>query len=249
MEILQVEIELFNKLEQQRSIINLKLKKLGGDPEKHLLRVFKQISTVPKLKGPDDLTVVQQSYDLTRASTHHNTGLHNGLQGDYPSQGYVDEDVNDSRFVNMEGLNVYLRDPYKYSMLDFEEFHLLNITVNNCYDSDGEINENEFIEFCLPHRRRTELVYKRLARNLHALDAEDDQKDLEEIFKECDFEYRRSFDNFLDSGFVGDEAYKEIGAEKLDDEGKPDVIKLIRNGEHHDQTLDYDRFRPSVESK
>ena len=240
LEILQVEIELFNKLEQQRSIINLKLKKIGGDPEQHLLKIFRQISSTPKLKNNQQPSVINQSYEVTRATI--------GDVNNHGKTAQQDEDEN-GIFVTMEGLNVYLRDPYNYSLLDFEEFHLLNITINNCYDSDGEINENEFVQFCLPHRKCSEIVYKRIARNLHSLDPEDDRKELEEIFKECDFEYRRCFDNFLDAGFVGDEAYKEIGAQKVEEDGKPDLVRLIRSGEDHDRTLDFDRFRPSLKSK
>jgi hypothetical protein len=55
---------------------------------------------------------------------------------------------NDQRFVDIQYLNQNLRRPCNYSMLDLEEFHLFSLTLNNLYDTDGEISENEFLIFC-----------------------------------------------------------------------------------------------------
>jgi hypothetical protein len=92
-------------------------------------------------------------------------------------------------------------------MLDFEEFHLFSLTLNNLYDTDGEVSENEFLGFCQPWRKHSEHVNKRITQNLFALNPQDDFKMFDDLMKECDFEYNRKFVNFLDGGVTVDRSY------------------------------------------
>lgn len=199
LEIMQVEVELFNKLEQQRSIIELRLKGIRGNPEESIEEIFNEISS--------------------------------------------DKEKNDQRFVNLNTLNLNLRQSEKYSLLDFEEFFLLNMTVDNCYDSDSEISRSEFITFCLPHRKKSKHLFSLVAKKLMSLDPKEDQRDLDEIMKECKFENERSFNNFLDAGVIGDRGYEVLGEDKELKEKK--ITQIIRRGEIDDISLNFDRYTPS----
>lgn len=199
LEIMQVEVELFNKLEQQRSIIDLRLKSIKGDHDEYIGAIFRQISS--------------------------------------------ENEKNDHRFVNMDTLNLNLREPEKYSMLDFEEFYLLNMTVDNCYDSDSEISKNEFIGFCLPYRKKSKQVFRSIAKKLIDLDPVQDEKDLEELMNECRFENQKSFNNFLDAGVIGDKGYEILGEDKELKDKK--ITQIIRRGEMKDNSLNFDRYSSS----
>jgi hypothetical protein len=95
-------------------------------------------------------------------------------------------------------------------MLDFEEFYLFCLSVNNLYDTDGEISENEFLTFCQPWRKFSDHVNKRITLNLFALDDAMDNRMFEDLLKECDLEYNRRFTNFLDGGLPTDKSYSSL---------------------------------------
>lgn len=203
LEIMQVEVELFNKLENQRSIIDLRLKAIRGDSVDNISKIFEEISS----------------------------GNSN----------------QDQRFVNLDTLNLNLRQPEKYSILDPEDFFLLNLAVNNTYDSDSEISKEEFISFCLPHRKKNQQLFRSVAKKLISLDPNEDRKDLEELMKDCQFEDHRSFSNFLDGGVIGDKGYQVLGEDKEWKEKK--LTQIIRRGEVKDQTLNFDRYTSSNPSE
>ena len=113
-------------------------------------------------------------------------------------------------------------------MLDFEEFHLLSLTLNNIYDSDGEISENEFLIFCQPWRKVSDHVNKRIAINLFSLNPQEDQDMLEDVLRECDLEYNRKFVNFLDGGVGQDKSYNAINKTMLAQAIQGDITKIIR---------------------
>lgn len=120
------------------------------------------------------------------------------------------QSATDQKFIDLQFLNKNLRSPCNYSMLDFEEFYLFCLTVNNLYDTDGEISENEFLTFCQPWRKFSDHVHKRIALNLFALNDGSDNRMLEDILKECDLEYNRKFINFLDGGVASDKSYNSL---------------------------------------
>jgi hypothetical protein len=140
------------------------------------------------------------------------------------------EAQNDQRFIDLQYLNTNLRSPNNYSMLDFEEFHLFSLTLNNLYDTDGEISENEFLIFCQPWRKLNEHVNKRIVKNLFSLNQKEDYKMLEDIMSECDFEYNRKFVNFLDAGVPADKSYNTMNKRTGANDG--DITKIIRKGEY-----------------
>lgn len=136
---------------------------------------------------------------------------------------------NDQRFVDIQHLNKNLRSPSNYSMLDFEEFHLFSLTVNNLYDTDGEISENEFLLFCQPWRKVGAHVNKRITQNLFALNPQEDYRMFQDLLKECDLEYNRKFVNFLDGGVAVDKGYNTMNTPHAHD---GDITKIIRKGEY-----------------
>ena len=143
------------------------------------------------------------------------------------------ESSKDQRFIDLQFLNKNLRSPCNYSMLDFEEFYLFCLSVNNLYDTDGEISENEFLTFCMPWRKFADHVNKRITINLFALDEASDTRMFEDLLKECDLEYNRKFVNFLDGGVSTDKSYTSLNKKSVVP-GETNITQIIRRGEHVD---------------